>query len=89
MGRRDCEYFRRTPVTRDLELNSLQTWGLEEIDSNGNKEKRYTRHVFFTGPGGEEIYAKVVYDYSESWLPIHACCNQLVIDIGYNAQLDL
>ncbi|KAJ3520863.1 hypothetical protein NM688_g9098 [Phlebia brevispora] len=40
------------------------TWGIEELDVGENKEKRYTRHVFFTGPGGEEITARVVYDYT-------------------------
>ncbi|KAF8879320.1 hypothetical protein CPB84DRAFT_1793415 [Gymnopilus junonius] len=36
-----------------------QTWGIEEI----NGERRYVRHVKFTGPGGEDIEAKLVYDY--------------------------
>ena len=32
---------------------------------NGNKEKRYTRHVHFVGPNGEEINARLVFDYRE------------------------
>ncbi|KAJ7278923.1 hypothetical protein C8J57DRAFT_1304952 [Mycena rebaudengoi] len=36
-----------------------QTWGMEEI----NGERRYARHVDFTGPKGEEIKARLVYDY--------------------------
>ncbi|THG98368.1 hypothetical protein EW026_g3797 [Hermanssonia centrifuga] len=35
------------------------TWGIEEIEG----EMRYARHVFFVGPGGEEIQARLVYDY--------------------------
>jgi hypothetical protein len=43
--------------------NSLETkvWGVEEI----NGERRYVRHVKFTGPGGENIEAPLIYDYSE------------------------
>ncbi|KAF9076130.1 hypothetical protein BDP27DRAFT_1414674 [Rhodocollybia butyracea] len=37
-----------------------QIWGLEEIDG----VRRYVRHVFFTGPGGEEIRGRLVYDYT-------------------------
>lgn len=36
-----------------------QTWGIETI----NDERRYVRHVKFTGPKGEDIEAKLVYDY--------------------------
>ncbi|KAG5647600.1 hypothetical protein DXG03_008953 [Asterophora parasitica] len=36
-----------------------QTWGVEEI----NGERRYTRHIKFTGPGGEDIECRLVYDY--------------------------
>lgn len=36
-----------------------QTWGLENI----NEERRYVRHVKFTGPGGEDIECRLVYDY--------------------------
>jgi hypothetical protein len=42
-----------------LNLNYLQTWGMEEI----NGDRRYMRHVKFTGPQGEDIEAKLVYDY--------------------------
>ncbi|KAH9486607.1 hypothetical protein JR316_0000672 [Psilocybe cubensis] len=37
-----------------------QTWGIEEIDG----ERRYVRHVKFTGPKAEDIEAKLVYDYA-------------------------
>jgi len=36
-----------------------QTWGVEEI----NGERRYARHVKFTGPKGEDIETRLVYDY--------------------------
>ncbi|CAA7259919.1 unnamed protein product [Cyclocybe aegerita] len=36
-----------------------QSWGVEEI----NGERRYARHLKFTGPGGEDIEAKLIYDY--------------------------
>ncbi|KII93794.1 hypothetical protein PLICRDRAFT_405412 [Plicaturopsis crispa FD-325 SS-3] len=36
-----------------------QTWGFEEI----NGERHYTRHVHFTGPKGQTIEARLVYDY--------------------------
>lgn len=36
-----------------------QAWGIEDI----NGERRYARHVDFTGPGGENIQTKLVYDY--------------------------
>ncbi|KAJ7092578.1 hypothetical protein C8R44DRAFT_891035 [Mycena epipterygia] len=36
-----------------------QTWGIQEI----NGERRYVRHVKFTGPKGEDIEALLVYDY--------------------------
>jgi len=38
---------------------AIQTWGMEEV----NGERRYTRHVKFTGPKGEDIEARLVYDY--------------------------
>ncbi|THH34032.1 hypothetical protein EUX98_g182 [Antrodiella citrinella] len=41
--------------------DSDQIFGLEEI----NGEKRHTRHIHFTGPGGESILARMVYDYGE------------------------
>jgi len=37
-----------------------QIWGFEEIDG----QRRYVRHVKFTGPKGEDIEARLVYDYS-------------------------
>jgi len=36
-----------------------QTWGIEEIDG----ERRYSRHIKFTGPEGEDIECRLVYDY--------------------------
>ncbi|KAJ6509394.1 hypothetical protein C8R47DRAFT_1098549 [Mycena vitilis] len=36
-----------------------QAWGIQEI----NGERRYTRNVKFTGPKGEDIEVKLVYDY--------------------------
>ncbi|THV02291.1 hypothetical protein K435DRAFT_653618 [Dendrothele bispora CBS 962.96] len=40
---------------------NVQIWGFEII----NGERRYTRHVQFTGPGGESIKGKLVYDYGK------------------------
>ena len=48
---------------------------MEEIEVSGNKEKRYTRHVFFTGPGGEKVCARVVYDYRELRAASFLCRN--------------
>jgi len=31
-----------------------------------NKERRHTRHIKFTGPRGEDIECRLVYDYSQS-----------------------
>ncbi|TFY71494.1 hypothetical protein EVG20_g1521 [Dentipellis fragilis] len=36
-----------------------QTWGFEEIDG----ERKYVRHVDFTGTDGEKVQARMVYDY--------------------------
>ncbi|KAK7694795.1 hypothetical protein QCA50_001983 [Cerrena zonata] len=36
-----------------------QTWGFEEIGD----ARRYVRHVYFIGPAGERIQARLVYDY--------------------------
>ncbi|KAJ7264154.1 hypothetical protein C8J57DRAFT_1133098 [Mycena rebaudengoi] len=36
-----------------------QTWGIEDI----NGERRYARHIEFLGPKGEEIKARLIYDY--------------------------
>ncbi|KAJ7573449.1 hypothetical protein C8J56DRAFT_840139 [Mycena floridula] len=35
-----------------------QTWGIEEV----NGERRYTRHMCFSGAGGEQIHGRLVYD---------------------------
>ncbi|KAF9502546.1 hypothetical protein BDN71DRAFT_1500661 [Pleurotus eryngii] len=37
-----------------------QIWGTEAIDG----VTRYTRHVYFTGPDGKVIEARLVYDYA-------------------------
>lgn len=37
-----------------------QTWGVEVV----NGERRYARHIKFTGPAGEDIQARLVYDYA-------------------------
>lgn len=34
-------------------------WGFSDIDG----ERKYTRRVHFTGPEGEDIKARLVYDY--------------------------
>ena len=39
----------------------LQTWGIENI----NGERRHTRHVDFTGPKGESVQTRLVFDYRE------------------------
>lgn len=46
-------------VNSYVELACSQTWGIEAL----NGERRYIRHLHFTGPGGEDIKAKLVYDY--------------------------
>ncbi|KAJ6526720.1 hypothetical protein B0H19DRAFT_1335392 [Mycena capillaripes] len=38
---------------------AIQCWGIEEIKG----ERRYTRHIKFTGPKGQDIEARLVYDY--------------------------
>lgn len=35
------------------------TWGIQEIEG----QRKYTRHVYFIGPGGEVIKARLAYDY--------------------------
>ncbi|KAK7059105.1 hypothetical protein VNI00_001730 [Paramarasmius palmivorus] len=40
---------------------AVQLWGIEEI----NGERRYVRHVHFTGPDGKIIKARLVYDYRD------------------------
>lgn len=37
-----------------------QTWGVKVV----NGERRYVRHVKFTGPKGEDVQIEMVYDYS-------------------------
>ncbi|KAH6916867.1 LCCL domain-containing protein [Coprinopsis sp. MPI-PUGE-AT-0042] len=41
-----------------------QTWGFEETEG----VRRYTRHVKFTGPKGEDVEVKMYYDYPPSAL---------------------
>ncbi|GJE87613.1 hypothetical protein PsYK624_036960 [Phanerochaete sordida] len=35
------------------------TWGIQDIEG----ERKYTRHVYFIGPEGQEIKARLVYEY--------------------------
>ncbi|KAJ7169740.1 hypothetical protein C8R46DRAFT_896663 [Mycena filopes] len=42
-----------------------QTWGIQELDG----ERRYTRHIKFTGPKGEDIESVLVYDYRKFHFP--------------------
>ncbi|KAG6834912.1 hypothetical protein H0H93_006435 [Arthromyces matolae] len=51
-------------VKSDTEKNGKvwvnnETWGIEVIDG----ERRFARHLKVTGPTGDIIYAKMVYDY--------------------------
>lgn len=39
----------------------IQSWGIKDLEG----ERRYIRHVKFTGPKGEDIEAVLVYDYRE------------------------
>lgn len=50
----------------DIVIYSFQqTWGIEELGG----ERRYVRHVKFTGPKAEDIELRMVYDYGECVLP--------------------
>lgn len=40
----------------------MKVWDIQEVDG----ERRYVKRIFFTGPGGEEVKARQVFDYSES-----------------------
>ena len=48
-------------IQSKLEMTCLQTWGIEEI----NGEKKFTRHVYFTGSQKQVVKARLVYDHSE------------------------
>ncbi|KAE9408249.1 hypothetical protein BT96DRAFT_986025 [Gymnopus androsaceus JB14] len=39
--------------------STKQTWGVGEVDG----ERRHVRHVCFTGPKGEKLQNRLVYDY--------------------------
>ena len=39
----------------------VQTWGFEDI----NGERRYVRHIDFTGSNGEHVQARMAYDFCE------------------------
>lgn len=43
-------------------MTTIKIWGFSEI----NGERRHIRLVHFTGPKGEEINARLVYDYGKS-----------------------
>jgi hypothetical protein len=50
-----------------------QIWGFQEV----NGERRYARHVKFTGPKGEDVEALMVYDYRKWFLIVsegHCSC---------------
>ncbi|KIY45755.1 hypothetical protein FISHEDRAFT_60894 [Fistulina hepatica ATCC 64428] len=53
-------YVQSDPTKGDTVWITNQTWGIEEIDG----VRRYVRHVKFTGPKGEDIESKMVYDYA-------------------------
>ncbi|KAJ7108811.1 hypothetical protein C8R44DRAFT_636367 [Mycena epipterygia] len=38
---------------------AMQTWGIEEVKG----ERRHTRHWTFTGPKGQTVHCRLVYDY--------------------------
>ena len=42
---------------------------MEDVDG----DRRYVSHIFFIGPKGEEIRARLVYDYSKQ-------CFNIIID---------
>ena len=51
-----------------------QTWGVEVI----NNERRYARHVKFTGPRGEDVEIKMFYDYSAYCLDLDVLLSLLI-----------
>ena len=55
----------------------IQTWGFEEI----NNERRYVRHVDFTGPEDEHIQARLVYDFCEHILELARSVAQRLLQI--------
>ena len=44
---------------KDPQTDVFQTWGIENVSD----ERRYARHVKFLGPKGEDIEARLIYDY--------------------------
>jgi hypothetical protein len=68
-----AEQVRALPHLRLRRLFSGKIWGFETI----NKERRYTRHVNFTGPQQENIQAKLVYDYG--WFFQHPSARRLSV----------
>ena len=55
----DREPGNRFFVLKDPQTDVFQTWGIENV----NDERRYARHVKFLGPKGEDIEARLIYDY--------------------------
>ncbi|KAG6911542.1 hypothetical protein DXG01_011844 [Tephrocybe rancida] len=51
-----------TWIANQVLMQLVQTWGIEVV----NEERRYTRHVKFTGPEGQDIECRLVYDYQRS-----------------------
>ncbi|KAJ6473300.1 hypothetical protein DFH09DRAFT_470235 [Mycena vulgaris] len=41
---------------------AVETWGIEEIEG----QRRFCRHIEFSGPDGKDVEAHLVYDYVES-----------------------
>ncbi|KAJ7108445.1 hypothetical protein C8R43DRAFT_187515 [Mycena crocata] len=48
-----------TTSTGDIKWSATQTWGIEEVSG----DKRHVRHLKFTGPKGDAITIRLVYDY--------------------------
>lgn len=59
---------RRFALNPCPQIDFHQTWGMEDV----NGERRYARHIKFTGPKAEEIECRLVYDYREcrSWFSL-------------------
>jgi hypothetical protein len=49
----------RFDLHASVDVGVRKTWGIQVIDNL----RRYVRHVKFTGPGGEDIEAHLIYDY--------------------------
>ncbi|EPQ60530.1 hypothetical protein GLOTRDRAFT_113140 [Gloeophyllum trabeum ATCC 11539] len=54
-----CSYVVSDTEKSKTTWTAHQIWGFEVV----NEERRHVRHLKFTGPKGEEIKARLVYDY--------------------------